>query len=150
MEHPLYKRILPKDYKNCFIFKGKKKVNGVTALVGYLHEIVKVRTKTTLMYGVPYTSNNPENAEFMKNVKDTWEKHFIMSGEELHRYLTNAEIRKYKIIMYSGTKYIVNNDKFKKIVTFSGFTGYLEPVVTFKTFTSSDTTDTFGDLMDEL
>lgn len=123
---------------------------GIRMVSAIVHEINKSRSSTTLMYGNMYNSLTVEGREFLENVKSNWEKCFIMSGEELCRYLINAEQRKYKILLNYDTLYIVNNKKFQKITTFSGFTGYLEPTITYKTFTSTDTTDSFNELMDEL
>jgi len=150
MEQPLYKRILPSDYSRLLEFK-RKKMPKITASI---YEINKNGSSTTLMYTatVKNLTNNltVEGKEFFKKVKESWEKHFVMTGEELRRYLINSEQRKYKILPNRSTLYIVNNKQFRKINTFSGFTAYLEPVVTYKSFTSSDTTDTFSDLIDEL
>ena len=146
MEQPLYKRILPDDYSRLLEFQ-RSRMPKITASV---YDINKSRSSTTLIYRAKYNNLTGEGKEFLENVKENWEKHFVMSGEELCRYLINSEQRKYKILLNSDTLYIVNNKQFRKISTFSGFTAYLEPTVTYKSFASRDTTDSFSELMDEL
>ena len=150
MEQPLYKRILPADYSRLLEFKRKRMLGKIPWITASVYEVNKNRSSTTLNYIAKYTNLTGEGKEFLENVKENWEKHFVMTGEELCRYLINSEQRKYKVLLNSSTLYIVNNKKFQKINTFSGFTAYLEPVVTYKSFASTDTTDTFSDLIDEL
>ena len=143
----MYKKILPADYSRYFAFRSPKRGLGGTILQGDVHEVNKLKREPTLMYGVPVSSRDKEGRDLIEDVKENWEKHFIMAGDELYRYLTNAEIRKYKVSLNTSSLYIVENKKFRKIITFTGRVGYLEPVNQFKKYVSGDTKDAFGDFV---
>lgn len=146
---PEYKRIRGEEYKRFFrVVRVKEKFNGGKIVVGNMYVINKIpKAKTTILYSFPIDSVSPESKELIDKALNEWDKRFIMRGDELYRYLTNKERREYKVLLNANTLYIVNNKKFTLKNTSTGFYGYLEPVLEYKSFAPSGSLDTFKDIM---
>jgi len=145
---PEYRRIRADEYKRFFKIERIKRVGDERLIKGQMHVInKKPKALTTTLYGYPISNQFPGTKELIDKALSEWDKRFIMKGDELYRYLTNKERREYKVLLSAYTLYIVNNKRFNLKNTQTGFYGYLEPVLAYKSFAPSGTLDTFKDIM---
>ena len=113
--------------------------------MGVLRKVTKATKNTSANRLV----NRSEKA-LIDIIKKTWHKLNLVSGWEIRMYGDKKDIANIKDKV--ETLYIVNDDTDLPDwdLLDSYYVAYGKPTVTFKDFTSKDTTGDFGSLMDEL
>ena len=143
-QKPKYQLLTPNNYSDLLLLQTKGLYWG-KQFHGMLHKVDNGTQNTT----VDRPLMRSDRAIF-DMIKKTWHKLNLVSGWEIRMYGDKEDIVDVKDKV--ETLYIVNDDTDLPDweLLDSHYVAYAKPVVTFKDFTSKDTTSEFESLMDEL
>ena len=143
-EKPKYELISPKKYSRLY------QVNKKVLAHGYIRDVIDLGR-----IGQPETISRVSDE--VKKIKENWVPAIIITGYELVLHLRSSkkssDIKKYNISTkknYSTQMVYIINDTTDITLGDVSWKYWLEPVITFKDYTSQGTADAFDKLIDEL